>query len=95
MNEKGAERTYKSPQRKLVKFFEKSRDQWKAKCREAKHTVKRLRNRICYLERSKAHWKQRAKEMEKELAQLKAQESIRVQEEEALKKRPRKRLLVQ
>ena len=32
--------TYKSPQRKLVKFFQRSRDQWKAKCRGAKAEVK-------------------------------------------------------
>jgi hypothetical protein len=29
------DREYKSPVRKLARFFEKSRDQWKAKCREA------------------------------------------------------------
>jgi len=38
------ETRYKSPQRKLVRFFEKSRDQWKAKCQTAKFTVKRLQN---------------------------------------------------
>ena len=31
---------YKSPRRKLVKFFEKSRDQWKAKSIAAKALVK-------------------------------------------------------
>jgi hypothetical protein len=31
MNER-AGKTYKSPRRKLVRFFEKSRDQWRAKC---------------------------------------------------------------
>ena len=51
---------YKSPKHKLIRFFEKSRDQWKAKCQTAKVTVKRLENRVRFLEKSKAHWKARA-----------------------------------
>ena len=64
---------YKSPQRKLVRFFEKSRDQWKAKCQTAKATVKRLQNRVRFLERSKTEWKRRAQGLEQEVAQLRAQ----------------------
>lgn len=66
---------YKSPRRKLVRFFEKSRDQWKAKCKNAKSTVKRLQNRIRYLEKSKDEWKRKAIELENELAQIKAHEN--------------------
>ena len=44
---------YKSPRRKLLRFFEKSRDQWKDKCLEAKAAVKRLQNRVRFLEKSK------------------------------------------
>jgi tRNA nucleotidyltransferase/poly(A) polymerase len=84
MNER-AEKTYKSPRRKLVRFFEKSRDQWKAKCLQAKATVKGLKHRIRYLEQSKAHWKTKAKELEQELAQIRAQQE-RVQSLEADKK---------
>ena len=65
---------YKSPQRKLVKFFEKSRDRWKAKCREAKIEVKRLKNRVWFLEKSKERLKNRVKELEAELARVKAKE---------------------
>jgi septal ring factor EnvC (AmiA/AmiB activator) len=72
MNER-TEKTYKSPRRKLVRFFEKSRDQWKAKCLEAKATVKGLQHRIRYLEQSKAEWKTKAKELEQELARMSAQ----------------------
>ena len=64
---------YKSPQRKLVRFFEKSRDQWKAKCQTAKATVKRLQNRVRFLEKSKAEWKTRTQTLEAEVAQLRAQ----------------------
>lgn len=72
MNERKA-KTYKSPIRKLVRFFEKSRDQWKAKCLEAKATAKGLKHRIGYLEQSKMEWKTKAKELEKELVRMKAQ----------------------
>ena len=60
------EKKYKSPQSKLVKFFAKSRNAWKRKCREAKRAVKRLKNRIRFLEQSKEHWKSRAQELEAE-----------------------------
>ena len=73
MNER-AKKVYKSPRRKLVSFFEKSRNQWKSKCMEAKATVKRLNNRIRYLENSKAEWRDQAKEWKKELDRIKAQE---------------------
>ena len=74
MNERKA-KTYKSPIRKLVRFFEKSRDQWKAKCLEAKSTAKGLQHRIGYLEQSKMEWKTKAKKLEKELARMKAQQN--------------------
>ena len=64
---------YSSPPRKLLRFFLKSRDQWKAKCQRAKATVKRLENRVRFLEKSKERWKSKAQALEKENAQLKAQ----------------------
>ena len=63
---------YSSPPRKLLRFFLKSRDQWKAKCQGAKATVKRLENRVRFLEKSKAQWKSKARALEKEKAHLKA-----------------------
>lgn len=38
--------TYTSPQRKLVAFFAQSRDQWKAKCRGAKASLKQLKKKV-------------------------------------------------
>ena len=64
---------YSSPPRKLLRFFLKSRDQWKAKCQGAKATVKRLENRVRFLEKSKEQWKSKAQALEKENAHLKAQ----------------------
>lgn len=86
MNEILNTKIYKSPRRKLVKFFEKSRDQWKAKCLEAKKGVKRLNNRIRFLGKSKEQWKSRVKELEEELAQFRAVERARQEELEEKKK---------
>jgi hypothetical protein len=66
---------YKSPRRKLVKFFEKSRHQWKTKCIEAKARVKKLNHRLRYLEANKEAWKRKAIELEKELARIQALEN--------------------
>jgi len=74
MKDLEAKKSYKSPRRKLVKFFEKSRNQWKAKCLGAKKQVKRLKNRIRFLEQSKAHWKNCAREFETELTAMKARQ---------------------
>ena len=85
MNNEQAKKVYKSPQRKLVSFFERSRNQWKSKCLKAKATVKRLNHRIQYLERSKAQWKERAKQLEKELVRMKAKQP-QAQAQEDVKK---------
>ena len=71
----GETKVYKSPKRKLLRFFERSRNQWKIKCKAAKATVKRLNNRVRYLENSKADWKSKAIELEKKLADMKTRES--------------------
>ena len=86
MNERKA-KTYKSPVRKLVRFFKKSRDQWKAKCLEAKATAKGLKHRIGYLEQSKMEWKTKAKELEEKLARIKAQQNRAQSLEDDKKKR--------
>jgi uncharacterized protein YlxW (UPF0749 family) len=65
----GNDKVYKSPMRKLVKFFENSRDNWKTKCQEAKYKIKLLQNKVRYLEKRKAELNKRVKELEKELQQ--------------------------
>lgn len=72
-SEAGQDRPYKRPQRKLGRFFARSRGQWKEKCLAAKALVKGLKNRGRFLERSKDYWKSRVKELERELAQRRAQ----------------------
>jgi chromosome segregation ATPase len=67
------DKVYTSPVRKLARFFEKSRDQWKAKCRAAKQTIKYLQNRVRFLEESRERWKSRAQELEARVKQLEGQ----------------------
>jgi len=68
------DKVYTSPTKKLVRFFETSRDDWKAKCRTAKVRLKRHKQRVRRLEQSRAQWKQRVTDLEAEVASLKARE---------------------
>lgn len=72
---------YKSPRSKLVRFFETSRNAWKAKCKAAKKTIKALNIRIRDIKISREKWKIRALALEKELAQLKKQEVLESKQE--------------
>ena len=65
------EKTYKSPIKKLVKFFESSRDNWKRKYLEKKKELKRATNRIYDLEHRKDEWKDRAIKAEEKLRNIK------------------------
>ncbi|MEA2009062.1 MAG: hypothetical protein U9O54_08060 [Chloroflexota bacterium] len=71
------DKEYKSPVRKLARFFEKSRDLWKEKYREAKKKIVYLRNRVSYLEDSREEWKRKAKEAEKKLKEYEAQTGVK------------------
>ena len=68
-NQSSDDKKYKSPLRKLVKFFEKSRDNWKAKYQELKYKMKLMQNKIRYLEKRKTQLNQRIKELQQELDQ--------------------------
>lgn len=68
--EKNSKRSkLKSPLPKLVKFFEKSRDKWKAKYMEVKYKAKLLSNQVRYLKDQNAKLKRRIKKLEKELSE--------------------------
>jgi predicted RNase H-like nuclease (RuvC/YqgF family) len=77
---------YRSPQRKLVRFFEKSRNQWKAKCRDAKRMVRRLKNRAAWLEHSRDTWKARAMQLRQRVHELETALAHREAGREPLKK---------
>ena len=92
MAEESNDKTYKSPTRKLVRFFEHSRDSWKAKSQAAKVKVKYLQNRVRFLERSKAEMKSRMQALEAEVARLQARGQALEQRIEGLQKRGRSNL---
>lgn len=48
---------YRSPISKLLQFFRRSRDQWKAKCQEAKRENKSLKYRLAVMTESRNRWK--------------------------------------
>jgi lipopolysaccharide export system protein LptC len=52
--EAGKTKTYSSPPRKLVKFCERSRNQWKAQAQAAKRVRKGVGTRLGRLDRSTA-----------------------------------------
>lgn len=69
---------FKSPQKKLVRFFQQSRDGWKAKYMDCKRELKRLGNQVRAVEKSRSHWKDvarqeqaRCKQLARELEELK------------------------
>jgi hypothetical protein len=52
--------SFLSPVSKLLRFFCKSRDQWKAKCKAAKKEVNSLKIRLAAMKASRDRWKQQA-----------------------------------
>lgn len=81
------EKIYTSPQRKLVKFFEHSRDRWKAKSRAAKTVLKRLGTRLGRLERSTAAAQDQLAALHTQVAAWQAKHEQTARELEALKKK--------
>ena len=81
------EKTYSSPQRKLVKFFERSRNQWKAKAGAAKRGLKRLGTRGRRLEQSKADSHHQMEVRQTQVAEWQAKHAQTVRELEELKKK--------
>jgi hypothetical protein len=61
---------FKTPTRKLMKFFEKSRNGWKAKCQAAKVDAKRWANQARAVAKSRDEWRRRAEAQECEVADL-------------------------
>ena len=80
------EKSYTSPQRKLVKFFERSRDRWKAKSRGAKTVLKRLGTRVQRVERSNADYRQQVGTLQTQVAEWRTKHEETARELEALKK---------
>jgi len=70
--------SWKSPLQKLAKFFERSRDRWKAKYFAKKEQYKLMGNQARAVEKSRAKWREMAelaqtqvRELQQELEQYK------------------------
>jgi len=81
------EKIYTSPQRKLVKFFERSRDRWKAKSRAAKTVLKRLGTRLGRLERRNAAYQQQLTALQTQVVEWQAKHERTARELEERKKK--------
>lgn len=70
------EEPYKSPQGKLFRFFKKSRDTWKKKCKDLRKKKKRLESQVAY-------YKEKNKILEEQI-KGKEEEEIKLREENAV-----------
>ena len=74
----GTDARFKSPVLKLTRFFERSRDNWKAKHHAVKQQCKKLENQVRAVEKSRAYWKEQAKQQTQQARDLERQlESIK------------------
>ncbi len=62
--------TYRSPLRKLVQFFERSRNRWKEKYQNLKQRCKQLINQVRAVEKSREHWREVVAEQRRQLKVL-------------------------
>ncbi len=73
---------FRSPLRKLVAFFEASRNKWKKKCQQTKYELKLLRRKFGNLQKNRDMWQQRYQEADARREQLEAQrEHLQVQQQ--------------
>jgi len=63
-------KAFKSPVKKLVRFFEKSRDGWKAKHHAMKKQLQKLGNQVRAVEKSRAHWREVAQQERRRVREL-------------------------
>jgi uncharacterized protein (DUF342 family) len=64
--------SFTSPLKKLVSFFEKSRDKWKEKYFANKKENQKLKNKLTTLKSSQQKWKNEAIQLRKQLRQTTA-----------------------
>ena len=63
---------YRSPTRVLARFFERSRDLWKAKYKELQQRIKAFRTELRDLRRSRDRWRAKAEALERKIQELHA-----------------------
>jgi FtsZ-binding cell division protein ZapB len=67
-----AQLTFRSPLRKLVAFFQASRDKWKEKCQQTKYELKLLKRRFQNLQLSRDQWQHDYQQVAAQREQLQA-----------------------
>lgn len=67
-----------SPARVLARFFEKSRDRWKAKYKKLQERIKATRTELRDLRRSRDRWRAKAEDLEGKIEEMrgKLQQSV-------------------
>ena len=90
----GEKLSYLSPIHKLLSFFRKSRDKWKAKCQEAKKANKSLKYCLAKMTESRDRWKAEAKKWKAEARdsekRLEAEKVAVSMEEQSVEEQPLK-----
>jgi septal ring factor EnvC (AmiA/AmiB activator) len=71
---------YRSPWRVLARFFEKSRDLWKAKYQALQERIKEFRTEVRDLRRSRDRWRAKAEALEKKIDELRTKSRERVEQ---------------
>lgn len=62
--------SYRSPARVLARFFERSRDLWKAKYKQLQERIKAFRTEVRDLRRSRDRWRARAEALQRTIEEL-------------------------
>lgn len=73
MSNEVATKEYRSPLTKLVRFFAKSRDQWKEKCQVGKRRLKSLSTQLDWTRNNRDGWRELAVQRKAEIEQLRAE----------------------
>ena len=74
---------FRSPLRKLVTFFKRSRDNWKEKCQRTKYELKLLKRRLGNLQKRHDTWQQCCQEAADQRDQMRARrEHLQAQNEQ-------------
>jgi septal ring factor EnvC (AmiA/AmiB activator) len=71
---------YRSPRRVLVRFFEKSRDLWKAKHQTLQERIKAFRTEVRDLRRSRDRWRVKAEALERQIEELRAEMGLQAEQ---------------
>jgi len=65
----------KSPLRKLVQFFRRSRDNWKEKHHAMKRECRKLANQVAAVEKSRELWRAQAQQLRQRVAELETEQT--------------------